>query len=57
MCSHTVGDLARYRIDVVFSALAIRSEQVAEQLNAYKIPIVTLNSRIAGGVHRYCVVR
>jgi len=43
-----VGDLARYRIDAVFSALAIRSEQVAEQLNAYKIPIVTLNSRIAG---------
>lgn len=44
MCSHTVGDLTRYRIDAVFSALAIRSEQ----LNVYKIPIFTLNSRIAG---------
>lgn len=44
-----VGDLARYRVDAVISALAIRSEQVAEQLNAYNIPIVTVNSSISGG--------
>lgn len=44
-----VADIARYRVDAVFSALGIRSKDVAKQLNSYQIPIVTINSKIEGG--------
>ncbi|WBO21316.1 LacI family DNA-binding transcriptional regulator [Sphingomonas abietis] len=41
-----VGDLARYRVDAVVSALSIRSQAVADTLTNFKIPVVTLNSGI-----------
>ncbi|QGZ66180.1 LacI family DNA-binding transcriptional regulator [Paraburkholderia acidisoli] len=45
-----VGDLSRYRIDGVISTLSIRSRQVATQLEAFKIPVVAMNSRAIGTV-------
>lgn len=45
-----VGALSRYRIDGVISAMSIRSRKVAEQLEAFQIPIVAANSRKIGAL-------
>ncbi|MEK6424586.1 MAG: LacI family DNA-binding transcriptional regulator [Burkholderia gladioli] len=45
-----VGELSRYRIDGVISALAIHSRRVAQQLASFRIPIVGVNSRKLGAL-------
>ncbi len=42
-----VGELETYRVDGVVSALAVSSPEVAEQLDRYQLPIVTLNSIVS----------
>ncbi|MDG2528901.1 LacI family DNA-binding transcriptional regulator [Caulobacter endophyticus] len=43
-----VDQLAGYRVDAVVSALALTSQAAADQLSKLRIPIVTLNSDLAG---------
>ncbi|PXA82675.1 LacI family transcriptional regulator, partial [Caulobacter sp. D5] len=43
-----VDQLAGYRVDAVVSALALTSQEAADQLAKLRIPIVTLNSDLAG---------
>jgi len=43
-----VGQLAGYRVDAVVSALALTSQEAADQLSKLRIPIVTLNSDLSG---------
>lgn len=43
-----VDQLAGYRVDAVVSALALTSQDAADQLSKLRIPIVTLNSDLAG---------
>jgi len=43
-----VDQLAGYRVDAVVSALALTSQEAADQLSKLRIPIVTLNSDLAG---------
>lgn len=43
-----VDRLAGYRVDAVVSALALTSQEAADQLSKLRIPIVTLNSDLAG---------
>ncbi|MBI1684932.1 LacI family DNA-binding transcriptional regulator [Caulobacter hibisci] len=43
-----VDQLAGYRVDAVVSALALTSQDAADQLAKLRIPIVTLNSDLAG---------
>ena len=45
-----VGELSRYRIDGVISALAIRSTRVARKLEGAGIPIVAVNSKKFGNL-------
>lgn len=45
-----VGELSRYRIDGVISALAIRSSRVARKLESAGIPIVALTSKKFGNL-------
>ncbi|WBO23805.1 LacI family DNA-binding transcriptional regulator [Sphingomonas abietis] len=47
-----VSELARYRVDAVVTPLSIRSRSVADALNALRIPIVTLNAGVTGGLIR-----
>jgi DNA-binding LacI/PurR family transcriptional regulator len=41
-----VGELVRYRVDAVVSVLPVRSQEVADTLSTFRVPIVTLNSGI-----------
>jgi DNA-binding LacI/PurR family transcriptional regulator len=41
-----VAQLASYRVDAVISALAVLSKEVAEELSAFKIPIIAFNTNI-----------
>ena len=43
-----VSQLAGYRVDAVVSALALTSQEAADQLSKLRIPIVTLNSDLSG---------
>jgi DNA-binding LacI/PurR family transcriptional regulator len=45
-----VGDLSRYRIDGVISAMAIHSPRVARKLESAGIPIVAVNSKRVGSM-------
>lgn len=47
-----VGELSRYRIDAVITPLSIRTQAVADTLATFRIPIVTLNAGITGGLVR-----
>lgn len=45
-----VGELSRYRIDGVISAMAINSTRVAKKLESAGIPIVAVNSKRVGSM-------
>lgn len=47
-----VGELKRYRVDAVVTPLSIRTQSVADLLSTFRIPIVTLNAGITGGLIR-----
>lgn len=50
-----VSELARYRVDAVVTPLSIRTQGGADTLSAFRIPIVTLNAGLTGGLIRAVV--